>query len=88
MKKAVHWLAFAALGCSAAAVAHPTTGSYETRGECEAAFAEASKFDRERLVELGIFDTRGEAQRTFRDLFRCEYDEDEDVWHIAFVGAP
>lgn len=73
------------LGLSAYAAAHPTDEDYDTRGECEAAYAEASKLDRERLLELGIFDTRGAAQRTFKDLFACEYDEIEDAWYILFT---
>ena len=27
----------------------------------------------------------GEAQRTFRDLFKCEYDENEDAWYVVVV---
>jgi hypothetical protein len=71
-----------ALGASASA--HPTDVPYQTRGQCEAAFAESSKLDRERLVKvLGVFDTYGAAQRTFRDRFACEYDEEEGVWYIV-----
>lgn len=81
-------LAFApvALALSAHVAAHPTDERYETRGECEAAYAEASKFDRERLVQLGIFDTQGAAQRTFNELFACEYDEADEAWYIVFLG--
>lgn len=87
MKHLVYGFGVGALAIAGAVSAHPTNERYDTRGQCEAAYAEASKFDRERLVALGVFDTRGEAQRTFRDLFRCEYDEDEDAWFIVFVGG-
>lgn len=87
MKKLLHLLGVVALATGGAASAHPTNQAYDTRGECEAAFAEASKLDRERLVELGIFDSLGAAQRTFRDIFKCEYDEDEDAWYIVFIGG-
>lgn len=63
--------------------AHPITYPYENRGECEAAYAKFSKFDRERLVDRGIFDTRGEAQRTFNELFACEYDGEARAWFIV-----
>ena len=78
-------LAATSLMIAAAAQAHPTGIPYDTRGECEAVFADASKFDRERLVEVGIFDTYGAAQRTFRDLFQCEYDPEVDAWFIVFI---
>ena len=83
MKKTVLATALAALAIAGTAAAHPTDIPYETRGECERAYAEFNKLDRERLVALGIFETRGAAQRTFRDLFACEYDEDEDLWYIV-----
>lgn len=87
MKKLLRLLSVAALATAGVASAHPTNEAYATRGACEAAFAEASKLDRERLVQLGVFNTLGEAQRTFRDLFKCEYDEDEDAWYIVLVGG-
>jgi len=80
-------LALAALACASTATAHPTDVTFSSRGECEAAFADSSKSDRERLVELGIFDTFGAAQSTFRDMFRCERDYDGDNWHIVFIGG-
>ena len=79
--------AFATGGLSAPVTAHPTDVPYASRGECEVAYADASKFDRQRLVDLGIFDTYGAAQSTFRDLFRCEYNPDEDAWYIVFIGG-
>lgn len=85
MRKVIFAAALATLVFGPAALAHPTGVRYETRGECEAAFAEASKDDRDRLVELGVFDTRGQAQRTFNEIFACEYDETEDAWFIVFV---
>ncbi|MCT2557432.1 hypothetical protein N0B51_00410 [Tsuneonella sp. YG55] len=66
-----------------AAAAHPTNVRYETRGQCEVAFAESSKLDRERIVDLGFFPTIGAAQRTFRDTFECRYDAERDGWYIV-----
>ena len=70
------------------AVAHPVNILYDTRGECEAAYAASSKLDRERLVNLGFVDNNGAAQKTFHDTFRCEYDIREDGWFIVFLGFP
>lgn len=73
-----------ALATANAVSAHPTNIPYESRGKCEAAYAEFSKLDRERLVDvLGIFDAYGHAQRTFNELFACEYDEETDAWYIV-----
>ena len=74
--------------CAAGAIAHPTDEAYASRGECESAYAKASKLDRERLVEVGIFPTPGAAQRTFRDRFVCEYDEDAEAWFIVDYWMP
>lgn len=66
--------------------AHPTDIPYASRGECESAYAKFSKLDRERLNQIpGV--TPGEAQRTFRDLFVCEYDRDAKAWFIVHVDA-
>ena len=54
-----------------AAIAHPTNVRFETRGDCEAAYAESSKLDRQRLVDqLGIFGSYGAAQRTFNSSIK------------------
>lgn len=87
MKKVLRLLSVVALATTGMASAHPTDEANETRGACEAAFAEASKLDRQRLVQLGVFNTLGEAQRTFRDVFKCEYDENEDAWYVVVVGG-
>lgn len=85
MKKTSLIIALAFIAGTGTALAHPTGVAYETRGECEAAYAESSKLDRERLVELGVFDSPGAAQRTFDEIFACEYDEVEEAWFIVFV---
>lgn len=85
MKKLLFLLPAATIGFAGLAVAHPTAVPYDTRGECEAAYAESSKDDRERLVELGNFPTQGAAQRTFNDIFACEYDAEDDKWYIVFT---
>lgn len=88
MKKSLMFLGLGIGLSAAAAVAHPTDVPYETRGECQAAHAESSQGDRERLVALGIFPTIGAAQRTFQDDFVCEYDEDEGAWYIvSYLGV-
>lgn len=63
----------------------PTGIPYASRGECEDAYAHASKFDRERLTQLFNI-SPGEAQKTFRDPFCCEYDVTDDAWFIVFIG--
>jgi hypothetical protein len=83
MRKSLFGLGVLVLVSAGALSAHPTDIPYDTRGECEAAYAQFSKLDRERLVEMGIFDTNGEAQRTFNEIFACEYDEELDAWFIA-----
>jgi hypothetical protein len=70
------------------AVAHPTGIPYPTRGACEVAFEQASKDDRDFLVSIGVFDTIGAAQRTFNDLFECQYDPEQDAWFIVYIGPP
>lgn len=76
-----------ALGLGGVALAHPVGEPFETRGECEAAFAESSKDDREALFDRGIFTSRGAAQRTFNDLFACAYDEEEEAWFIIRIAV-
>ncbi|HEX6881062.1 MAG TPA: hypothetical protein VF135_11905 [Terriglobales bacterium] len=88
MKKLQIGLLMTSLIAANAATAHPTNVPFETRGECEAAYAESSKLDRERLVDqLGIFETYGAAQRTFNETFQCQYDEEEQTWFIVFIGG-
>ena len=87
MKRTIICVTLAA-GLAAQAPAHPTNIPFDTRGECEAVYAESSKLDRERLVELGVFPTNGAAQRTFNETFRCEYDEDLDAWFIVLLVPP
>lgn len=84
MKKTVA-ISMLALVFSFEAAAHPTGIPYSTRGECEAAYAGFSKFDRNRLDQLPDV-TKGDAQRTFRDLFACEYDANADAWFIVMIG--
>lgn len=69
---------------SAPAIAHPTGIPYSSRGDCEAAYAEYNKLDRERLSGMGF--TPGEAQKTFRDLFACQYDTSAGKWFIVLIG--
>ncbi len=70
------------------ATAHPTDIPYPTRGACEVAYEQASKDDRDFLVEIGVFDTIGAAQSTFKDLFQCQYDPEQDAWFIVYIGPP
>jgi hypothetical protein len=87
MKKILIIAALSSSVIGPVARAHPTNVPYETRGECERAYAESSKGDRERLADAGIFESRGAAQRTFNETFRCEYDEEEDAWFIVRVNG-
>jgi pyruvate-formate lyase len=68
--------------------AHPTDIPFATRGECEAAYAAASKDDRDALVSAGIFKNTGQFQKGVRDLFQCEYIEEEQAWYIVYIGPP
>ena len=86
MKKIILLVAGTSLASSGVVSAHPTNIPFPTRGACEVAYEESSKLDRERLVDLGIFDTKGAAQRTFKDLFQCEYDPEEQAWFIVYIG--
>ena len=88
MKKLMIAVAATAAITAGAAVAHPTDIPFDTRGDCESVYAESSKLDRERLVNLGFVDNNGAAQKTFNETFRCEYDEEEDAWFIVFLGFP
>jgi hypothetical protein len=88
MKKLIALATAATVAATGAASAHPTGIAFETRGDCEAAYAASSKLDRERLVAIGAVPNKGAAQRTFNETFRCEYDEDEDAWFIIFLGFP
>lgn len=88
MRSLVVSIAAVAFAATSAAVAHPTDIAFETLGKCEAAYAESSKLDRERLVALGFVENNGAAQKTFNETFRCEYDEEEDAWFIVFLGFP
>lgn len=87
MKKPILLLAVLAAGSASMTMAHPTGIPFESRGACERAYAESSKLDRERIVDvLGLVDNYGEAQRTFNETFRCEYDESAQAWFIVRVG--
>lgn len=71
---------------SGGAVAHPTDVPYATRGECEVAYAEANKTDRDFLVSKGVFDNNGQFQMGVRDLFECQYNEEAQAWYIVYIG--
>lgn len=86
MSKLTFVLGFGVLASASMLSAHPTNVPFDTRGECEVAYAESSKLDRERLVQMGIFPSLGAAQRTFKDMFACEYDEELDAWFIVYLG--
>lgn len=88
MKKLMSAAVLATALSAGPAPAHPTGVPYPTRGACEVAFADASKTDRDFLVENGIFDSKGAAQRTFNDLFQCQYDPEQDAWFIVYIGPP
>lgn len=88
MKKLTILATVLAVTVAGAVSAHPTTIPFDTRGDCEVAYAASSKLDRERLLNGGIVENQGAAQKTFNETFRCEYDEDLDAWFIVFLGFP
>jgi hypothetical protein len=88
MKMSLITATLTTVALATAAAAHPTDIPFDTRGDCEATYAKSSKLDRERLVAAGIVDNNGEAQKTFNETFRCEYDENEGAWFIVFLGFP
>jgi hypothetical protein len=65
-------IALAALAFPAMALAHPLLTAYQSRGECEAALAQANRADGDRKVEAGEFENAGEATRWMHETFRCE----------------
>lgn len=67
-------------------LAHPTDVAYASRGECEAAFAAASKEDRDFLVGIGVHENNGDFQKGIHDLFECEYVEEAGAWYIVYIG--
>jgi hypothetical protein len=88
MKTLIICAALVGLGLATTVIAHPTDIAFETRGQCEVAYAKSSKLDRERLVSLGFVDNNGAAQSTFKDTFECQYDDEEQAWFIVFLGFP
>lgn len=66
------------------ALAHDTTTAFASRGQCESALAQINNEDADFLLEIGEFETRGEAMRWFHEVFRCE--NRDDAWYITFVG--
>lgn len=88
MKKLASCAVLLGTAMAGPALAHPTGVAFETRGQCEVAYAKSSKLDRERLVNLGIVPNNGAAQSTFKDTFECQYDEEDGMWYIVFLGFP
>lgn len=64
------------------ATAHDMGAVYESRGKCESALAQINTEDRKFLVEIGVFETEGEANRWFHDVFSCE--QQGDRWVLVF----
>jgi hypothetical protein len=65
------------------ALAHDVGARYPSRGQCESALAQINTEDRKFLVQIGEFETEGEANRWFHEVFHCEQDEDE--WVLVFA---
>lgn len=64
------------------AMAHDVGSVYPRRGECESALAQINTEDRKFLVEIGEFETEGEANRWFHEVFRCELQGSD--WVLVF----
>ena len=84
MKKFMICGALVTLGISTAAIAHPLSLFFETRGECEAKQASVNHFDRDNVAGpvFGI-QNNGEAQVFFLESFQCEYDDQVGAWHMV-----
>jgi hypothetical protein len=76
-------LASAVLLAGTAAIAHPTDVYFDSRGQCQAAYAQQNQADRAILVQFGIAATLGEAMRDIHNRFSCEYDQQAGKWHFV-----
>ena len=69
-------------GICVAALAHDVGATFPSRGACESALAQINTEDRKFLLEIGEFQTEGEANRWFHDVFHCE--QQGDQWVLVF----
>lgn len=67
-----------------AAAAHDFSATFDTRAQCEVAWEQANKVDRDFLRQLNpaLFQTRGDVMSYLTQYVRCAYDPDEDVWYF------
>ena len=85
MKKLLTIAISATAGLASAAVAHDFETTYPTRAECERAYVEMNKFDRDWLLATfpGLFDSRGDVMAFLTQHVGCEYDSENNVWFMA-----
>jgi hypothetical protein len=81
LKAAIVLAASSAVGGSPA-IAHDVGAEYASRGACESALAQINTEDRKFLLSIGEFQTEGEANRWFHDVFHCE--KQGDKWVLVF----
>ena len=75
----------ASVGLPSAAPAHDFVTTYSTRAECERAYVEMNKFDRDWLLATfpGLFSSPGDVMAFLTQHVGCEYDPDRNVWFMA-----
>jgi hypothetical protein len=75
---------FCAALTAGAANAHDFNATFETQAQCQRAWVEVNKFDRDFLREVapGRFQTKGDVMAYLTKYIRCEYDPEEDVWYF------
>lgn len=85
MKKLLTIGVFAVAGFTTAASAHDFVTTYETRAQCELAYVEMNKFDRDWLLNNfpQLFDSPGDVMHFLTQHVDCEYDPAENVWFMA-----
>ena len=66
------------------AKAHDFSARFDTRAQCETAYADSNKIDRDFLRDFrpDLFQTKGDVMRYLTQYVRCEYDPVEDEWYF------
>jgi hypothetical protein len=74
-----------AVALPTAAPAHDFVTTYPTRAECEVAYVEMNKFDRDWLLATfpDMFASKGEVMEFLTQHVGCEYDPVRGVWFMA-----
>lgn len=85
MKKLIISVLFTAAAATGPVAAHDFTATYTSQGQCERAWAQMNKVDRDFLPSFrpDLFTTHGDVMRYLTKYVTCEYDPTEEVWYIA-----